>query len=130
MTSLSVLPMVILIGERSTLDLRPSRSGFWSCDPLVARERSPLLWNNVVVLYFFSYVPILAGLIFIRLILIRWRVFGRRSFRAEPKMILSIANCSKSSSGLTLSDFVLINQNQLRNANSTNIAGTAAVCKT
>src|ERR1700756_99271 len=33
MTSLSVLPMVILIGERSTLDLRPSRSGFWSCDP-------------------------------------------------------------------------------------------------
>lgn len=34
MTSLSVLPTVILTGERSTPDLRPSRSGFWSCDPL------------------------------------------------------------------------------------------------
>ena len=45
-------------------------------------------------------------------------------------MILSIANCSKSSSGLTLSDFVLINQNQLRNANSTNIAGSVAGCET
>src|SRR4029077_16160332 len=105
MTSLSVSPMVILTGERSTLDLRPSRSGFWSCDPLVPRQRSPLLWNNVVVLYFIIYAPILGGLIFIQLILIAWPFFGRRSFRAGPKMILSIANCSKSSSGLTLSDF-------------------------
>jgi transposase len=52
MTSLSVLLMAILTGARSTLDPRPSRSGFWSCDPLAEGKIAIALEQRRGALFF------------------------------------------------------------------------------
>src|ERR1700755_1552060 len=46
MMSSFVLRTVVLTGEKSALDPKLFRNGSSSCDPLVPRERSPLLLNN------------------------------------------------------------------------------------